>query len=62
MTGMPHHQIRVPGPPRLQCVQMTCTKAGVTPNEAKKMLALLGKRATIAELERNLKNRPPKFR
>jgi hypothetical protein len=61
MKQMPHRQIRVPGPP-LHCIQNTCSKAGADPKEVRKMLQLLGKRATIAELARNLKDWPPKFR
>ncbi|MCJ8518898.1 hypothetical protein ABID21_001796 [Pseudorhizobium tarimense] len=48
--------------PALHCVKATCGKAGASPKEIRKMLQLLGKKATMHELAHNLKDRPPKFR
>lgn len=58
---MQNRQVRIPGP-RDHCVETSCTKFGVGPKEAKRMLQLLGKRAAMHEIALNLRGTPPKFR
>jgi hypothetical protein len=57
-----NRQVRNPGPPRDHCVKSSCDQVGVSAEEARKMMQLLGKRAAQHELSHNLKDRPPKFR
>lgn len=53
---------KIHGSKKQHCVRSSCDTVGVGPEEKKRMIQLLGARASRHEIETNIKGRPPKFR